>query len=346
MTIKGTLLHVNDRFTQLNAWVCEKFNLKSVELLPLTGDAGFRCYYRFLAGAKSFIAVDAPIDKSNNKAFVEIQKVLAAYHINVPEILHKDLDLGFLCISDFGNTLLADKLSGENMMSFYQKAIDLLPKISVATFDSDYSLPVYNKEFIKTELNIFSEWLLAEHLKIELTADQSNELERCFNVLVDNALEQPQVIMHRDYHSRNIMLLANDELGIIDFQDAVKGPVMYDVVSLLRDCYIRWPQQQVTNLFSYFCKQMSNVVPELKTQEAQYQRWFDLMGIQRHVKASGIFARLNLRDGKSGYLKDIPLTLEYIIDISEQYTELEFLTLLVRDQVLPAFQKTNNKMNK
>jgi len=180
-----------------------------------------------------------------------------------------------------------------------------------------------------------------------LSAAEHAQLNTCFALLTDNMLQQPQVLVHRDYHSRNIMVLENNELGIIDFQDAVIGPITYDIVSLLRDCYVKWPQEKVTELLQYYIELLSPQLISTKIstiQQAQWQRWFDLTGMQRHLKASGIFARLHHRDGKSGYLNDIPLTLSYLVDISEKYPEFQSLHQLLSQKILPAMdEKLQNK---
>ena len=231
----------------------------------------------------------------------------------------------------------------------YKQAIDVLPQIANVSLPENYTLPVYNADFIRKELNIFSEWLVDEHLGLMLSEEENTSMLNCFDVLVQNAIEQPQVVVHRDYHSRNIMVLNDNEdlshqenkLGIIDFQDAVIGPITYDIVSLLRDCYIKWPTENVEVLFEYYRQLMNESHQYADIDKAQWSRWFDLMGIQRHIKASGIFARLFHRDNKEGYLKDIPLTLSYIVDISAKYSELSALHNIVLNKVIPSL---NSKM--
>jgi aminoglycoside/choline kinase family phosphotransferase len=339
----------------LQQWLAAQFSLSVCEFIlePLTGDAGFRQYYRFFVNEKSYIAVDAPNDKSNNLAFIEIQQAFSKQSITVPELVAVDQANGFFCLSDFGDVLLADVLTPDNMSDYYQKAIDVLPIIAIANMKSSFRFPIYDRDFISNELAIFTDWLIAEHLQLSLTVDEEKHLGLCFEQLIDSALQQPQVVMHRDYHSRNIMLLDNSNqnlnhenftLGIIDFQDAVIGPITYDIVSLLRDCYVRWPDALIKPLFKKFyrkiCKDMPNLVGQVDVEnESKWQRWFDFMGLQRHIKASGIFARLHHRDKKSSYLKDIPLTLTYIQDISALYPELTFLHSFINSKVLPALLK-------
>jgi len=328
------------RKLQLQQWLAEQFMIQPPQINSMNGDAGFRRYFRFQHNNENLIAVDSPSEKCNNSAFVTVQKCLTAQGIQVPKIVQVNENLGFFCLSDLGDNLLADNLTTESMTGLYQQAIALLPKIAGMKKES---LPCYDREFVQLELTIFVEWLLEHHLALSLTHQQKAELQQSFEVLIDNALEQPQVSMHRDFHSRNLMCLTNGDLGVIDFQDAVVGPITYDIVSLLRDCYIKWPDKNVEELFSYYCTLITKELSLPNYSQTQWQRWFDLMGLQRHIKASGIFSRLFHRDNKNGYLKDIPLTLSYIVDVSKKYSELKFLHDLVKDIVLPAITKNHER---
>jgi hypothetical protein len=321
------------RIRQLQQWLAQQFPCIEPTLKAMNGDAGFRRYFRFSAGNQQFIAVDSPSEYCNNSAFIAIQKKLSEVQINVPEIVAVDEKSGFFCLSDLGDNLLSNDITLDNMAQRYQQAINLLPQIAQLT---PAGLPCYDAAFIKMELIIFIDWLLVKHLDITLTMLQQKKLQQSFELLIDNALEQPQVTMHRDFHSRNIMRLSQGELAVIDFQDAVVGPITYDVVSLLRDCYVKWPGEKISPLFCYFCQLMSKQLSLPAYSDQQWLRWFDLMGLQRHIKASGIFARLYHRDGKGGYLADIPLTLSYIVEVSGHYPELQFLHDLVKKTVLPA----------
>jgi aminoglycoside/choline kinase family phosphotransferase len=327
------------RTRNLLRWLANHFSSEDITLTPLVGDAGFRRYFRFVFKNQSFIAVDAPADFSNNHAFIQIQRYLRNAKVNVPMVQAKDLSQGFLCLSDFGNILLADKLSKTSVQKYYLSAIVELEKISLCQQSAMAHLPDYDEAFIATELTIFLEWLLNKHLGIVLTEDETIELTTCFDYLSAAITEQPKVFMHRDYHSRNIMLLENEQLGIIDFQDAVQGPVVYDLVSLLRDCYVRWPDELLEPLIEDYRLRVQKHFPDENLTKDKWRYWFDLTGLQRHLKASGIFARLHHRDNKSNYLADVPLTLTYIQDVSAQYDKLSFLHKLVTKRVIPALNE-------
>ena len=333
--------HQSSRLFALRQWLMTVFHQNDIKLSGLTGDAGFRRYYRFTLDNRSLIAVDAPPDKSNNQGFIALQQMLTRQAVPVPEVVAKDEEKGFFCLSDLGDMLLNDVINAKSMSQYYRQALELLSQIRSSSPLPSYPLPKFDEDFIRLELSIFTDWLLKQHLQIDLTLSEQKQLDQCFDVLVESALSQPQVVMHRDYHSRNIMVLADNHLGIIDFQDAVIGPVTYDAVSLLRDCYIRWPEETLAPLFRHYYEQAAHDTITDNISETQWQRWFDLMGLQRHIKASGIFARLYHRDGKAGYLKDIPLTLSYIADVSARYPELIFLSELVKGTVIPALVNTN-----
>lgn len=327
------------RQIELAQWVMKHFSLSQCQLCPLTGDAGFRRYFRFIMNGKTYIAVDAPVDKCKNAAFLFMQERLKEVNIHVPSIIAFDEHLGFFCLEDLGDILLSTTLNKITLVQCYQSAIALLPKIISIPRQN---IPVYDKAFIQLELEIFDEWLLTEHLSIVISNSEKQKLQQCFDCLIENAVNQPQVVMHRDFHSRNLMVV-NSDLAVIDFQDAVIGPITYDIVSLLRDCYVKWPRENILPLFKYFIELMGQKNSLEEVSWEQWLKWFDLMGLQRHIKASGIFTRLYHRDGKSGYLADIPLTLSYIVDVSKSYPELTFLHDLVANIVIPKLALKNKE---
>ncbi len=318
----------DERATLLLTWICQQFDIVEDSFVPVSGDASFRRYFRFTAkhafgiDNACVIAVDAPPKFENSQPFIDIASLLKNNNIPAPEIYNADLDRGFYLQQDFGDQLLLDALNKNTVDNLYKQAMDEI--INMQHVDSA-NLPLYDNTLLQREMNLFSEWYLNKHLNISLNNDERKIILSCFNLLEHNALEQPQVFVHRDYHSRNLMLLGDNSLGIIDFQDAVKGAITYDLVSLLRDCYIDWPQKNVDNWLKYFYKKLDGNYSLEK-----FARWFDLMGIQRHLKATGIFCRLNYRDGKPTYLNDIPRTLNYIVDISKKYPELSQFNQLVQ----------------
>ncbi|WP_448565618.1 aminoglycoside phosphotransferase family protein [Thalassotalea ganghwensis] len=320
------------RQEKLMTWLASIFPQQSITLSPLTGDAGFRRYYRFFVQDNSYIAVDTPIETCNNDAFIARRQELAMAHIKVPDLIAHQAQQGFFCLSDLGDCLLSDIISVDNVQILANKPIKTLSTLSQL---ETKNLPIYDRAFIEMELGIFTQWLLSKHLGVVMTEEECQQLKQCFELLTENALAQPTVFMHRDYHSRNLMVLGNEQLAVIDFQDAVRGPVTYDIVSLLRDCYVRYPDDKVTSLSLSYFNQIKDTMQLANITEQQWIMWFDLMGLQRHLKASGIFARLFHRDGKLGYLKDIPLTLSYIIEIASRYQSLQFLANFVENRVLP-----------
>jgi N-acetylmuramate 1-kinase len=285
---------------------------------PASSDASFRRYFRITLPDQQLIVMDAPPDKENIAQFIKVAELLRLTNVNVPAIYHQNLEDGFLLLEDFGSHSFLDKLNTDNATPLYGSALDSLLMLQTNTDINKCTLPHYDEALLQRELGIFEDWFIKQSLNMEIPAAIWNNV--C-NILVKSALEQPITCVHRDYHSRNLMILEDNSVGIIDFQDAVIGPVTYDLVSLLRDCYIALPQDQIvqwTNQHYQKLKQANRIACDLPL----FMRWFDLMGMQRHLKAIGIFSRLNLRDGKSGYLKDIPRTLNYVVAQTQAYPEL------------------------
>ncbi|MFC3186421.1 aminoglycoside phosphotransferase family protein [Shewanella intestini] len=330
--------HLDPRLESLKVWLSGFFTSSfTVELI--SGDASFRRYFRVVNDEQHFIVSDSPVELVPVEPFIQMAKSYARAGILVPEIIEYDINQGFVLQSDFGDVQLLSQLNEQNVVQYYQQALKLLTPISSVRTMAGAALDGFNAEFVERELTIFNQWLLDEYLQYSLTAKEQQMLTQAFEVLSQNALEQPQVGMHRDFHSRNL-LLYKQQLAVIDFQDAVIGPVTYDAVSLLRDCYVRWPQSVVLPLMQFHFQQAKadGSLPEHVSFES-YERWFDLMGIQRHVKAAGIFTRLHLRDGKPGYLKDIPLTLDYIAEVAQGYPQLAQFGLWIKHNIKPQLTK-------
>lgn len=318
------------RLSLLHDWLKENFGNLEYTLKPVSGDASFRRYFRFKSDQHQFIAVDSPPDKESNEEFVHVTHLLAAEGVAVPHIHYSSLDFGFFLLSDFGDALLLDSLNDKNANDLYSMALDSLIVIQQTSAES---LPLYNETLLQQEMELFREWFIKKHLNIKLNNDENEYLNTVFQILADNALQQPQVFVHRDYHSRNIMTIENGTLGIIDYQDSVKGPITYDLVSLLRDCYISWPDEMVYELCLSFYEMLKSKSTIQSIDERTFIKYFDLMGIQRHLKAVGIFSRLNIRDNKSNYLNDIPRTLNYIRLIAKKYSETEKLAEIISSRV-------------
>ncbi len=323
-----------ERLSQLNDWLSNDCGLNGYSIKPLFGDASFRRYFRLtLADGATRIAMDAPPPQEDCRPFVDISKRLEAAGVHVPHIHAKDLQQGFLLLEDLGDTLYLSQLNDETAPRLYGDALGALSAMQACTNIDD--LPYYDEALLGMELELFREWLCQQHLGLTLTDDESRMLGQLFTMLIDNAQQQPQHFVHRDYHSRNLMLVASHGPGVIDFQDAVIGPITYDLVSLLKDAYIRWPLEQVDSWAEGYCELaiQSGLMPQ--EDESKFQRWFDLMGVQRHIKVAGIFARLYRRDGKEGYLDDIPLVLEYVMEMVERYPELNALGVFITQRVKP-----------
>lgn len=303
-----------------------------VSIMPASSDASFRRYFRVTQtdGKTSFIVMDAPPDKENTGPFVSIARRLLDAGLQVPQVLAADAGRGFLLLSDLGDRPYLDALDKHNVDRLYADALDAL-LIMQRDMPRDGDLPCYGRALLWQEMALFRDWYLRRHCGVEPDAEQCATLDDVFLQLADAALSQPQVFVHRDYHSRNLMLTTAHNPGILDFQDAVIGPVTYDLVSLLRDCYIAWPWERVEQwaLDYLYRAAEAGVFARTGVSDAQLLRWFDWMGIQRHLKAVGIFARLWLRDGKPGYLDDIPRTLNYVREVSARYPELSTLLSLL-----------------
>jgi aminoglycoside/choline kinase family phosphotransferase len=332
-TIKET--RVPDRLEALKRWLETELDFREYTLKPASSDASFRRYFRVSQEGASFIVMDAPPDREDSHSFVAVARLLFDAGLNVPELIDMDLGQGFLLLGDLGQHLYLDALDATSVERLYGDALAALAGIQACTPEQGL-LPDYDRKLLLAEMELFREWLVGRHLGLALTPQQTQMLDAAFRLLADNALEQPQVCVHRDYHSRNLMVTAHNNPGILDFQDAVIGPVTYDLVSLLRDCYIEWPRAQVEAWALAYRERAlrSGLLAGTPDDPARFLRWFDLMGVQRHLKAAGIFARLKHRDGKPGYLADIPRTLGYVVEVAARRAELAGLGAFVASQVL------------
>jgi len=302
---------------KIKAWL-ETTPYKDYALTIASADASFRKYYRLMKDNKSVLLMDSSLEKESLKPFLHVTQKLSSIGINVPKILKQDLELGYLIISDFGDMLYLDILNDNNYKELYDKALDAI----VFMQEADASdLPIYDKKFLHFEMDLMKEWYLEKNLGLSLHVEDKQLIERTLDAISSQVEIQPQgYFVHRDFHSRNIMIEKDGTLGIIDYQDAMSGSITYDLVSLLKDCYIEFPREEIEKLVLSFRDKKNSMVDD-KT----FIKWFDFMGLQRHIKVLGIFSRLYFRDEKDGYLKEIPLVLKYVIETANKYDETKEL---------------------
>jgi len=306
---------------------------KSIE--AASSDASFRRYFRVLTPDASLIVMDAPPEKEKLDAFIKIAGLLRDAGIRAPEIYRQNLEDGFLLLEDFGGQSLLGYSGAPPTLALYQAALENILVLQTHKPFSNVGLPFYDEALLRRELDIFHTWFVGESLDLVMPRLLWEDVQQ---LLIGSALSQPSTFVHRDFHSRNLMVLADGQLGVLDFQDAVIGPVTYDLVSLLRDCYVAWPQQQVDVWLEAHRKRLLDA--GMVDDDAQlFRQWFDLMGLQRHLKAIGIFTRLHLRDGKPGYLADIPRTFGYVTEVCRRYPQLAEFGGFLQAEVTPRLNK-------
>ena len=331
----------------LQKWIQQSLNKRpdivldgGLLLTPLSGDAGFRRYYR-LNSKPSLLAVTAPANSGTSEStayFAILSHALRQSSITVPDVLAYQATNNYMLLEDFGDRIFFNELNNNTADYLYRKALTELIKLQKIPQDT-INIPDYNQALLRSEMEFFREWFVGKLLGYSLSMQEQQLIDCTFTFLEEQALAQPQVFVHRDYHSRNLLVRADSAPGIIDFQDAVWGPATYDVVSLLRDCYLRWPLQKVENWAIGYADMAteSEVIP--KVSQDQFLQWFDTMGLQRHIKVLGIFARLWLRDNKPQYLNDLPLVLRYTIEIAERYRETRSLATWLSTFLLDSIEK-------
>lgn len=315
-----TYTRPDDRLNALTLWLNQlpsSYQIDSGSITPASSDASFRRYFRVQAANKSLIVMDAPPDKEDSNPFIRVAKLLLDAGLNVPIVLESDLNQGFLLLSDLGNTTYLSVLNSENAKPLYQDAANALIQMQLASKEG--VLPKYDEALLNREMALFPEWYLSKHLTYTMSDSEKESLKTIFDTLVKNNISQPQVFVHRDYHCRNLMVTEKDNPGVLDFQDAVIGPITYDIVSLWRDAYIEWDEeQQIDWVVRYWEKAKKSGLP-INHDFGDFYRDFEWMGLQRHLKVLGIFARLFHRDGKDGYLKDLPLVRRYTEKVAQRY---------------------------
>lgn len=314
------------RLQQLTNWIKQTY--PEATLSVASADASFRRYFRIHWQNETMIAMDAPPEKEDSSPFIDVTQRLLKAGVHAPEILKYSLEQGFMVLSDLGSTPYLDRLNKETADNLYADAITALIKIQQA---DTQGLPVYNVDLLQQEMQLMPSWFLATHLQLGLDKSQQKIISDTFADLTSAVLEQPQAFVHRDYHSRNLMLTETDNPGIIDYQDAVLGAITYDLVSLLRDCYIAWSENKVEQWALAYRDQAVEAGVIGSVDNDIFMRWFDLMGLQRHIKVLGIFARLYHRDGKENYLNDLPQTVEYVMQVGKKHPETQALVQLFEE---------------
>ena len=326
------------RLSLLHQWLRDDLAIVAERVLPASADASFRRYFRVVAGPRSFIVMDAPPGREDLGPFIDVAAALAALGVNVPRVLEADRERGFLLLTDLGSThFLAALAAGADSERLYADAARALLRIQAGGLAAAARLPAYDTALLERELQLFPDWFLGRHLALAPGAETRALLADVSATLVANALGQPQVFVHRDYHSRNLMLTELDNPGVLDFQDAVRGAITYDLVSLFKDCYVVWPRARVLGWLARYRLDAGAAGLEVGADGTEFVRWFDLMGVQRHLKVLGIFARLWYRDGKASYLGDLPTVLNYVLETAANYPELAGLARYLHAVVVPAF---------
>ncbi len=314
------------RQQQLTNWLENELQGTQFSIAPASADASFRRYFRVTLPDRTMIVMDAPPEHENCEPFLHVAEIFAAAGVHVPRVIAQDLTQGFLLLSDLGNTTYLEALNGATAPDLYRDAMDALIRIQQSSRPDVF--PAYDATLLTREMRLFPEWYVAKHLGATLDDKQQAVLQQAFDGLNRNIQAQGQVYVHRDYHSRNLMV-CDDNPGILDFQDAVYGAITYDLVSLFKDAYIRWEEEQVLDWVVRYWEKARKAGLPVPQDISEFYRDFEWMGVQRHLKVLGIFARLYHRDGKDGYLKDLPLVMDYLRRACDRYIELRPLLHLL-----------------
>lgn len=316
---------------------------RDCRLEPASADASFRRYFRvWNAAGATRVVMDAPPDREDTRPYLQVTRLLQDCGVHVPEVEAADTRQGLLLLEDLGSThMLAQLRAGGDPDQLYAEALAALAQIQLRGGVGALELPGYGAESLESEMRLLPDWFCARHLQLPVDAGTEALLVETFAFLVRELLAQPRVLVHRDYHSRNLMITAQHSPGIIDFQDAACGPIGYDLVSLLKDCYVAWPRARVVGWLECYRLQLAAAGADRGAGSGEFLRWFELAGLQRHIKVLGIFARLWYRDGKREYLADLPLTLEYVRSTAARYPELQRFSAWVEAALVPGLEAAN-----
>ncbi len=308
--------------SEIKKWL-ESIGWRGYSIEEASSDASFRHYYRITKEDKSYIVMDSSLQIESLTPFIDINLRLFNAGVHIPEIIYQNLERGYLILEDLGSQHYFDILNTTNYKEFYKTAIDVIISMQKANITD---IPLYDREFLMQEMDLMQEWYLGKYLKRDLTPKEKSIISTTIENITDIVLTQPNgVFVHRDFHSRNIMVTPDNDIGAIDFQDARSGAITYDLVSLLKDCYIEFDPREIEKLALYYRDKK-----RLKVDDTTFIKWFDFMGLQRHIKVLGIFARLHIRDKKDNYLKDIPLVLKYILETAIKYKETKGLVEVLK----------------
>ena len=324
--ISPPVSEVTDRLAALDAWLRQVLDSAPFRLEPASADASFRRYFRVYAGERTFIAMDAPPEREDCRPFVHVAGLLRSAGLNAPEIFHQDLDQGLLLLTDLGRQTYLQVLDPGNADALFRDAIAAL--VTWQSASREGVLPAFDEKLLRRDLDLFPEWYVGRHRGHVLTPAQREVLETVFRRILDNNLAQPRVFVHRDFMPRNLLVSAPNP-GIIDFQDAVFGPIGYDIASLFRDAYVSWDEERILDWTIRYWERARKAGLPVRADFAEFWRDVEWMGLQRHLKVLGIFARIHYRDGKPGYLEDTPRFLGYVRHAAARYRELEPLGRLL-----------------
>ncbi len=335
------------RLDILGLWLTSTLGMSVQKLEPASADASFRRYFRvWNVAGETFVVMDAPPDKEDLSAYLRVSGLLEQCGVHVPHVHAHDLTQGLALLEDLGSRHMLTALNaGSDASSLYADALEALAGLQLGGDAASRELPPYDRAVLLREMQLLPDWYCERHLAIKLDDAQKQVTHEAFEWLATEALSQPQVFVHRDYHSRNLMITPRRSPGVIDFQDALRGPVGYDLASILKDCYVDWPRARVVAWVQQHRQRLRSGgaagAAIAGSSNEEFLRWFDLIGLQRHIKVLGIFARLFWRDGKSGYLADLPRTLQYVREVVALYPELAAFRSLVEDHLTPGLAAAN-----
>lgn len=336
---------VDARLALIQDWLARDLRLGAERIEPASSDASFRRYFRVFRNGETLIVMDAPPEKEDVRPYLKVTRLLESLGVHVPRVMEADIARGLLLLEDLGSTHYLSMLSaGADPEPLYGDALRTLADIQLSGGSAAQELAPYDREALLREMALMPEWFCTRHLELEISTEEGQIIAAAFELLIGDALSQPQVFVHRDYHSRNLMVLGTRNPGVLDFQDALRGPIGYDLVSLLKDCYIRWPRERVERWVGEYAAFMQGQGFSGMRDAGELLRWFDLVGVQRHLKVLGIFARLWYRDGKPGYLRDLPLTLEYVRETCARYHELADLARFIERRIVPELPRANARV--